>query len=109
MAIKPLWSYGIQVWGPTRNSDLEILEGFHNKLLRILVGILWFVPTHIILKDLKLPIIGEKAVKLVHRYITRLEDHPNLLSRELLSEFNNPRFHPLNTLESYIGMVIVGY
>jgi hypothetical protein len=27
--LKPIWTYGIQIWGTTSNSNIEILERFH--------------------------------------------------------------------------------
>ena len=34
--LKPVWAYGIQLWGTASNSNLEILERFQSKLLRII-------------------------------------------------------------------------
>jgi hypothetical protein len=31
--LKPVWAYGIQLWGSTANSNLEILERFQSKVL----------------------------------------------------------------------------
>jgi len=32
--LKPVWTYGIQLWGTASNSNLEILELFQSKALR---------------------------------------------------------------------------
>jgi len=32
----PVWTYGIQLWGTASNSNLEILERFQSKVLRII-------------------------------------------------------------------------
>ena len=34
--LKPVWTYGIQVWGTASNSDLEILDRCQSKMLRII-------------------------------------------------------------------------
>jgi hypothetical protein len=35
--LKSIWTYGIQLWGTTPNSDIEILERFQSKVLRLIV------------------------------------------------------------------------
>jgi hypothetical protein len=37
---KPIWTYGIQLWGATSNSNIEILESFQCKVLRLIVDAL---------------------------------------------------------------------
>lgn len=34
---KPIWTYGVQVWGITANSNIEILQQFRSKILRMIV------------------------------------------------------------------------
>jgi hypothetical protein len=36
VAIKPIWTYGIQVWGAASTSNIEILERFQSKALRLI-------------------------------------------------------------------------
>jgi hypothetical protein len=52
--LKPVWTYGIQLWGSAANSNLEILERFQSKVLRIIVYAPWFVPNRIIPHDFKI-------------------------------------------------------
>jgi hypothetical protein len=35
--LKPIWTYGIQLWGTASTSNIEILERFQSKALRIIV------------------------------------------------------------------------
>jgi hypothetical protein len=35
--LKPIWTYGIQLWGTTSPSNIEILEGFQLKALHMIV------------------------------------------------------------------------
>jgi hypothetical protein len=39
--LKPIWTYGIQLWGTTFNSNSEILERFQSKVLRLIVDVPW--------------------------------------------------------------------
>jgi hypothetical protein len=35
--LKPIWTYGIQLWGTASTSNIEILEKFQSKVLRMIV------------------------------------------------------------------------
>jgi len=37
---KSIWAYGTQLWGIASNSNMEILQSFPNKYLRIIVNAL---------------------------------------------------------------------
>jgi hypothetical protein len=40
--LKPIWTYGIQLWGTTSNSKIEILKRFQCKVLRLIVDAHWY-------------------------------------------------------------------
>jgi hypothetical protein len=42
--LKPIWTKGIQFWGTASTSNIEILERFECKVLRMIVDALWYVP-----------------------------------------------------------------
>jgi hypothetical protein len=48
----PIWTYGIQLWGTASNSNIEILERFQSKALRMIVDASWYVPNTGIRRDL---------------------------------------------------------
>jgi hypothetical protein len=35
--LKPIWTYGIQLWGKASTSNMEILERFQSKALHMIV------------------------------------------------------------------------
>jgi hypothetical protein len=37
-------TYGIQLWGTASTSNIEILERFQSKVLRMIVDAPWYVP-----------------------------------------------------------------
>jgi hypothetical protein len=39
--LKPIWTYGIQLWGTASTSNIEILERFQSKALRINADAPW--------------------------------------------------------------------
>jgi hypothetical protein len=46
--LKPIWTYGIQLWGTVSTSNIEILERFQSKVLRMIVDAPWYVPNSLI-------------------------------------------------------------
>ncbi|GBP22827.1 RNA-directed DNA polymerase from mobile element jockey [Eumeta japonica] len=40
--LKPIWTYGIQLWGTASNSNIEILERFQSKTLRTMLDIPYY-------------------------------------------------------------------
>lgn len=83
--LKPIWTYGLQLWGSASNSNLEIIQRFQNKALRIIVNAPWYVPNAIIERDLKVPSIKEEISKCSKKYKERLSAHPNVLASDLLN------------------------
>ena len=45
--LKPIWTYGVQLWGSVSNSNLEVLERFQSKVLRIIADAPWYVPNKV--------------------------------------------------------------
>jgi hypothetical protein len=60
VTLKPVWTYGIQLWGTASNSNLEILERFESKVLRIITDAAWYMPNNI-KRDLQIPLVKEEA------------------------------------------------
>jgi hypothetical protein len=71
--LKPVWTYGIQLWGIASNSNLEILERFQSKVLRIIT-------------DLQIPTVKKEARKYNANHRKRLDAHPNNLANALFKE-----------------------
>jgi hypothetical protein len=42
--LKPIWTYGIQLWGMASTSNTEILVCFQSKALFMIVDAPWYVP-----------------------------------------------------------------
>jgi hypothetical protein len=58
--LKPIWTYGLQLWGTASTSNIEILERFQSKALRIIVDAPWYVPNIHIRHDLQLTSVKEE-------------------------------------------------
>jgi hypothetical protein len=46
--LKPIWTYGIQLWGTASSSNIKILEHFQSKALRMIMDIPWYVPNTVV-------------------------------------------------------------
>lgn len=75
--IKPIWTYGIQLWGAASHSNIEILERFQHKAFRNMFGIPQYIPNRYIHMDLKTKTIKEEIVECSRRYQKRLSEHVN--------------------------------
>jgi hypothetical protein len=62
VAIKLIWTYGIQLWGAASTSNIEILERFKSKALCLLPDASWYVLNAIIRRDLQVPSVKKKFV-----------------------------------------------
>lgn len=103
--LKPIWSYGIQLWGSASNSNIEILQRFQSKVLRSIVNAPWYVPNHVIHHDLEITTVKEEITKCSVKYRNRLSVHPNSLAVNLLDNRNETRrlkrFKPLDLINRF--------
>jgi hypothetical protein len=58
--LKPIWTYGIQLWGTASTSNIEILERFQSKTLRMIADAPWYAPITVIRRDLQIPTVKEE-------------------------------------------------
>jgi hypothetical protein len=59
--LKPIWTYGIQLWGTASTSNTEILEYFQSKTLRMIVVAPWYVANTVIRMDLQTQQLKKKS------------------------------------------------
>jgi hypothetical protein len=50
--IRPVWSYGIQIWGPAKPSNIRPLQSFQSIALRIITNAPWYLTNQNLQKDL---------------------------------------------------------
>lgn len=82
--LKPVWTYGIQLWGTSANSNIEILQRFQSKLLRIILDAPRFVTNDTIHQDSQILTIKEEIRRYSIAYSRRISTHPNLLVEHLM-------------------------
>jgi len=81
--LKPIWTYGVQLWGSASNSNIQTLKRFQSKVLRIITEAPWYVPNAVIKRDLKVLPVRQEVHNYIVTYRQRLDDHPNGLAKSL--------------------------
>jgi hypothetical protein len=76
--LKPIWTYGIQLWRSDSTSNIEILERFQSKALCMIADAPWYVPNVILRQDLQIPSVKEEIRRFSTQYSSRLQtsQHP---------------------------------
>ena len=74
------------LWGTASNSNLEILERFQSKVLRIITDAPWFIPNAVLRHDLQVPTVKQEARKYSVNCRKRLDVHPNSLANALFQD-----------------------
>lgn len=82
--IKPIWSYGSQLWKAASSSNIDIIQRFQSKVLRNITKAPWYVKNHHIHKDLNVRTVREEMDKCRRNYVQRLNHHPNAFARNLM-------------------------
>jgi hypothetical protein len=73
--LKPIWTYGIQLWGTASTSRTEILERFQSKVLRMIVDAPWYVPNSLFRKDSSCPTAKVEIRRYSSHYGDRLRTY----------------------------------
>ena len=83
--IKPVWTYGIQLWGAACNSNLDIIQRFQSKTLRLMLDAPWYVTNAAIHRDLEIETVKKEIKRYSEHYEERLRIHRNELATNLLN------------------------
>lgn len=84
--LKPVWTYGIQLWGCTSDTNLNNLQTFENKLLRSFVNAPWYIRNEDLHRDLGIPTVREEIQNFARKHRKRLLEHTNRTVAEILDE-----------------------
>jgi hypothetical protein len=77
-------TYDIKLWDTASTSNIEILERFQSKVLRMIVDAPWYVPNTLIRRDLLVSRVKEEIRRYSSHCAARLGTHPNNLVVNLL-------------------------
>lgn len=83
--LKPIWTYGIELWGCTKPSNTKILQTYQSKTLRIIANAPWYISNQTLHEDLKIPFIKDVIGLHATKHRKRSINHNN----ELISTLSN--------------------
>ena len=84
--LRPVWTYGIQLWGCTKKTNIKIIQTFQNKVLRNIINAPWYVRNDDLHRDLKLETVNEMVVKHATSHAQRILHHINPEIQRMLEE-----------------------
>ena len=87
--LKPVWTYGVQLWGVAAQSKIDIIQGFQSKVLRIITNASIYISNIRIDNDLGVLTVQEEISSLSSNQRQRLQKHANPLVISLTNTANN--------------------
>uniref|UniRef100_A0A2S2N814 Putative RNA-directed DNA polymerase n=1 Tax=Schizaphis graminum TaxID=13262 RepID=A0A2S2N814_SCHGA len=84
--IRPALTYGIEFWGSTKTSNLNLLQSFQSISLRLMTNAPWYVSNLTIHKDLNIPTLLTLASTHYKKLHSKTNNHPNPLISNLSSK-----------------------
>jgi len=81
--LKPIWTYGLQLWGAAKESNTNRIQTFQNISLRQLSNAPPYISNLTLHNDLHMRTIVEEASIFYTRFHKRLLTHPNPLIKDL--------------------------
>jgi hypothetical protein len=84
--LKPIWTYGIPLWGTASNSNIEILLRYQNKVFPATENAPRYISNKVLHTDLTVPTVRGEITKFSVKYRDKITKHPNELASTLLEE-----------------------
>ena len=75
-----MWTYGVQLGGTASNSNIEMLQRFQSKTLRIIANTPRYVTNLHLDRALKIALVKDEIKNMAKRYKERIHRHPNQLA-----------------------------
>ena len=86
--LKPIWLYGIQLWGCASKSNIKCIQTFQNKVLRNMVGAPWYIRNSDLHRDLGVRNVDNEIARSASKHESRLHRHVNVEALQLLDNQN---------------------
>ena len=81
--LKPTWTYGVEVWGSAKASNILHLQRFQSKVLRHITDTQFYVSNQTLQTDLSVPFVQDLASSRYQSFHASFAVHPNPLVRQL--------------------------
>jgi hypothetical protein len=82
--LKPVWTYGIHLWGCTKPSNIAVIQRLQNKVLRAIVNTPLYVRNADLHRDLEMEMIPAEIRWFARKHEERLHHHDNVGATQLL-------------------------
>lgn len=82
--LRPVWTYGIQLWGCAKQSNVGIIQRFQNKVLRNIADAPWYIRNSDLHRDLEMETVDQTMKKFAKSHEERLHQHVNVEAIQLL-------------------------
>ena len=89
--LKPIWTYGIQLWGCTKKTNVKIIQTFQNKVLRCIVDAPYYIRNDNLHRDLKMETVDDEIKKIATKHAQKLRDHENIQIQNIISDTSETR------------------
>lgn len=89
--LKPIWTYGSQLWGNASRTNIDIIQRAQSKILRTITGAPWYIRNQNIHRDLGILAVKDEIDMQKASYNVKLSAHPNPLARVLIRASNRTR------------------
>ncbi|VVC28136.1 Endonuclease/exonuclease/phosphatase,Reverse transcriptase domain [Cinara cedri] len=83
--LKPIWTYGLQLWGNAKKFNTNKIQTLQNKILRKITNSPPYITNLTLHSDLKIKTVHEEAVSFYKRFHSKLPFHINPLISNLSS------------------------
>lgn len=89
--LKPIWSYGSQLWGCAKPSIIGHIQSFQNRILRNIVNAPWYIRNTDLQRDLGIDSVKNTISKIANTHHGKLLEHVNIEARELINNNHQSR------------------
>jgi hypothetical protein len=83
LSLKPIRTYGIQLWGCTKPSNTKIIQRIQSKILRLVFDAPWYVSNKTLHEISGTPFVKDEINRMSASYLHRLQDPPNQYARQI--------------------------
>ena len=83
--LRPIWYYGIQLWGSAKPSNTKTIQAFQSICLRLISGAPWYITNESLHKDICIPTLNSLAKITYKKTHKTFSTHPNPLIIQLSS------------------------
>ena len=88
---RPIWTYGIELWGCASKSNIAIMQRYQSKILWTIANAPWYVTNQNLHTDLQIPFVRTVTHDRINKHRIALASHPNPLVEPMLHPEHNRR------------------